>query len=209
MGKLDNGGEGIELQRPDTPQVASSPDAGRVPYIVVERILYSDDPPWSTNADGAGRSLQRISNTGYGNDPTNWVGALPNPQPGNGGTSDSDGDGMPDSWETLHGLIVGVNDAGGDPDRDGMTNLQEYLAGTDPQSAASKLSVTISIAPANAARLQFNAVANISYTLQQRPSLSSGSWLTLQSVPAAPSDRTVIVTNVPGTSTRFYRVTVP
>jgi hypothetical protein len=208
-GKLDNGGERIELQRPDVPQLPPSPDAGLVPYIVVERILYSDNPPWATNADGAGRSLQRVSNTGYGNDPTNWVGAIPTPQPGSAGSSDSDGDGMPDTWEQMHGLVVGVNDAGGDPDQDGMTNLQEYLAGTDPQSAASKLSVAISIASANAARVQFNAAANISYTLQHRTSLSTGSWLTLQSVPAAPSNRTVIITNAPGTSTRFYRVTVP
>ena len=208
-GKLDNGGERIELQRPDAPQLPSGQDAGLVPYIVVERILYSDNPPWTTNADGTSRSLQRVSNTGYGNDPTNWVAAIPTPQPGSAGSADSDGDGMPDAWESMNGLVVGVNDAGGDPDQDGMSNLQEYLAGTNPQSSASKLSMAISIASANTARVQFNAVANVSYTLQHRTSLSTGSWLNLQSIPAAPSDRTVIVTNVPGTSTRFYRVTVP
>ena len=30
-------------------------------------------------------------------------------------------------------LNPGVNDAGGDLDGDGLTNLDEYLAGTDPQ----------------------------------------------------------------------------
>jgi len=207
-GKLDNGGERIELQKPDAPQLPPSPDAGLVPYIVVERILYSDNVPWTTNADGTGRSLQRVSNTGYGNDPTNWVAAIPTPQPGTAGSSDSDGDGMPDAWEQAHGLIVGVNDAGGDPDQDGMTNLQEYLAGTDPQSAASKLSVAISLASPTAARLQFSASANISYTLQHRTSLSTGAWLNLQSLPSAPSNRTVVITNTPG-AMRFYRVTVP
>lgn len=48
--------------------------------------------------------------------------------------ADSDGDGMLDAWEIAHGLIVGLNDAGLDPDSDGLTNLQEYLRSTDPQS---------------------------------------------------------------------------
>jgi hypothetical protein len=47
---------------------------------------------------------------------------------------DSDGDGMPDDWETLHGLSVGVNDANLDLDGDGLTNSEEYKAGTDPQN---------------------------------------------------------------------------
>ena len=47
---------------------------------------------------------------------------------------DSDGDGMPDSWEIAHGLNpTDETDAGLDPDGDGLTNLQEYTLGTDPQ----------------------------------------------------------------------------
>ena len=208
-GKLDNGGEKIELQKPDVPQLPPSSDAGLVPYIVVEAIRYLDTLPWPTNADGAGRSLQRVSNAGYGNDPTNWIGALPNPTPPIAGGGDTDGDGMPDSWEQMHGLIVGVNDAGSDADGDGMTNLQEYLAGTDPQSVASRLTVAISLTPANSARLQFAASSNVSYTLQHRVSVGAGAWLNLQSISSVPSNRTLIITNVPGASTRFYRVTVP
>jgi YD repeat-containing protein len=46
---------------------------------------------------------------------------------------DTSGDGIPDSWESAHGLDPAVNNASGDADGDGYTNLQEYLAGTDPQ----------------------------------------------------------------------------
>ncbi|HTV03708.1 MAG TPA: DUF5719 family protein, partial [Luteitalea sp.] len=44
--------------------------------------------------------------------------------------SDTDGDGMPDEWETRAGLnpssALGADGANGDADNDGLTNLQEY-----------------------------------------------------------------------------------
>ena len=52
------------------------------------------------------------------------------------GESDSDGDGMPDWWEEQYGLDAqDATDAGLDPDADGLTNLEEFAAGTDPFSA--------------------------------------------------------------------------
>lgn len=76
-GRLNNAGDTLELWRPDAPQTASHPDAGFVPQLLVERITYSDLPPWPTNADGFGDSLQRIEVTQYGNDPVNWKTAPP------------------------------------------------------------------------------------------------------------------------------------
>ena len=48
---------------------------------------------------------------------------------------DIDGDGMPDGWEIAHGLNFQVNDAGGDLDADGLTNINEFLHGTRPDQA--------------------------------------------------------------------------
>jgi len=45
---------------------------------------------------------------------------------------DADGDGMHNSWETVNGLNPGLDDAAGDKDGDLITNINEYLAGTNP-----------------------------------------------------------------------------
>jgi len=49
--------------------------------------------------------------------------------------ADSDGDGMPDGWEIVHGLNPNVNDAHADPDGDGLDNLGEFTSGTDPNNS--------------------------------------------------------------------------
>lgn len=52
--------------------------------------------------------------------------------------TDSDGDGMPNRFELIHNLNAYNNtDANDDPDLDGLTNLQEFQNGTDPQSSDS------------------------------------------------------------------------
>ena len=47
--------------------------------------------------------------------------------------ADTDHDGMPDAWEKKAGLDASdVSDAAQDKDKDGYTNIEEYLNGTDP-----------------------------------------------------------------------------
>ena len=49
---------------------------------------------------------------------------------------DADGDGLPNGWEQQYGLdpldANGVNGPNGDPDGDGLNNLQEFLGGGNP-----------------------------------------------------------------------------
>jgi uncharacterized protein (DUF1800 family) len=54
------------------------------------------------------------------------------------GTPDADSDGMPDAWETTHFFnTANHTDALLDADSDGLSNLQEFLTGTNPRDADS------------------------------------------------------------------------
>ena len=104
----------------------------------------------------------------------------------------------------------GVSGPDADPDHDGAGNHQEFLAGTDPRSAASVLRVSLD-AQTNTAILRFLAGSNRAYTLQYRDSLITGSWLDFTNLPPAATNQTVICTDpLPaGLTNRFYRVSAP
>jgi len=59
---------------------------------------------------------------------------------GDNADTDDDNDGMSDVWEIKYVSVLNsvVNDAAGDADKDGFTNLEEFKAGTDPSDANSK-----------------------------------------------------------------------
>lgn len=207
-GRLDNAGESVELTAPDAPQT-TGPDLGLVPYVLVDKVVYSDVAPWPVNADGAGASLQRVSFTAYGNDPVNWVAAAPNA--GTSGVADTDGDGMPDSWEDANGLNKFVNDAALDADLDGFSNLQEYLAGTNPQSAASRLQFDSVTQNGANVQMQFTARADHTYSILYRDAFAVGAWLKLTDVPAEASPRPVVILDAiqPNQPQRFYQIVTP
>ncbi|MCX6858967.1 MAG: lamin tail domain-containing protein [Verrucomicrobia bacterium] len=72
IGQLASGGERLSLVRPDTPQLPPRPDAGFVPYFVVEQLDYKAVAPWPAEAALADRCLARIASTAPAYLPSNW-----------------------------------------------------------------------------------------------------------------------------------------
>jgi hypothetical protein len=128
---------------------------------------------------------------------------------------DSDGDMIPDQWEASNGLNTGANDAGGDLDGDGVSNLSEYIAGTNPQSGQSKFATTISRANSTYS-IGFQTVAGRTYEIEGSTDLTN--WVALftqigsgsfETVPFNVASADFIALVGPAAATRcFFRVKI-
>lgn len=79
-GVLQDNGEQLQLQRPDSPDTEGGVTV--VPYITVDEVRYSSSAPWPVSAAQSGSSLERINPSAYGNDPINWRGRAHGATPG-------------------------------------------------------------------------------------------------------------------------------
>jgi hypothetical protein len=96
---------------------------------------------------------------------------------------DSDADGMPDEWEKLYGFLPNdPADATMDTDLDGLTNAQEYLTGTDPRSAGSRLRISKLEVLREGVKIAFRGIAFRSYQVEGSGSLKSTSWVPVSAV---------------------------
>ena len=122
---------------------------------------------------------------------------------------------MPDTWENANGLNrLDPSDAKLDSDGDGLTNLQEYIAGTDPRSKTSKLQLALVSPPSGTnipTRLAFTAAPNRSYTVQFRTGLDASVWQKLQDIDPVTTARSVEVLDpkAPSKQERYYRLVTP
>jgi subtilisin family serine protease len=125
-------------------------------------------------------------------------------------TVDTDANGLPDWWELQYfGHLTGT-DPNADPDHDGMSNLEEWLAGTNPTNASSCLRlIAIPTNNPNAFVVRWLSVAGKTYWLERSTNLLTGFNSVVQTniAATAPTNTATDTAILPG-NTRFYRVGV-
>lgn len=129
---------------------------------------------------------------------------------------DSDGDGIPDDWMMRYfghatGQAGDKSRAQDDFDSDGMTNLAEYIAGTDPTDSASFFAFTKLVHDGQTSRdaLEWYSASNRTYFVYGSPTLSlnaSNYTLIASNIVSTPPRNSYTNTLMP--SARFYRVQV-
>jgi hypothetical protein len=100
--------------------------------------------------------------------------------------ADGDGDGIPDWWleqyfDHADGQEEDLSRANDDADGDGMTNYEEFLAGTDPTDTDSALTIQITTTAVSQSQvvLSWPAQAGKNYRVQFRDDVAAGDWQNL------------------------------
>jgi hypothetical protein len=181
-GRLDNAGERIAIQAADG--------------SVIKRFQYDNNAPWPSPGDGEARSLVLIDPSSNPNpaEPSRWILSARI-----GGTPGESGAGA----DTFAG------DPFKDTDGDGLSDLYEFAAGSDPENPASRFGPSAAVAP-----FEVNGVKSGYVTLEfrRRPAARGVKFAIeasadLQSWSSADSRLTLVGTreNRDGTVTDTYR----
>jgi hypothetical protein len=122
---------------------------------------------------------------------------------------DSDGDGMDDQWE-LDYFGTLARDATGDYDSDGGTDLNEFLAGTDPTDPTSVFRARIvhSGPAAQTPVITWPAVPGKSYQIQFKNDLNDASWQNFNGNVILLGNQGSAYDLVPAAGQRFYRIVI-
>jgi subtilisin family serine protease len=117
---------------------------------------------------------------------------------------DTDADGIPDWWEITEGLDrTTPADSEFDLDGDGFTNLQEFLAGTDPHDAASAFRI---VDVTSAGAVTFTTVSNKLYRLERASHLASNDWITVTNQLTGTGVPLTVTDPAAGLPAAFYRL---
>ena len=90
---------------------------------------------------------------------------------GIGQVADTDADGLPDYWEIQHFGDLTTTDGSGDQDGDGLSDLDEYLAATDPTSDGSSFVFFSGTPQASTNIIRWASASNRTYTIYHTTNL--------------------------------------
>jgi hypothetical protein len=115
---------------------------------------------------------------------------------------------LPDAWQLQYFGHTGV-DPNDDPDRDGLSNVGEYVAGTSPTDSQSRFAILNVVAdPLGGLRIEWSSVPGKFYTLQKSDDLFSG-FADLQTHIGATAPQNVFRDgSAAGAGPYFYRLRV-
>ncbi len=121
---------------------------------------------------------------------------------------DNDGDTLPDSWERAMFSSTAIATGASDFDRDGLSDLGEYFAGTDPKNRASSLSVASVVRTGENVLLRWPSEPNRFYTVERATDLSAGFSVVSANLAATVPENVLSVPVESGGVASFYRVRV-
>ena len=174
---------------------------------------------WDTDGDGMSDLWERE----HGLDPRSAADrdsdadgdGLLNCQEYNAGTdpnlSDTDGDGLPDGWEVTNGLCAfsasGDQGASGDPDQDGMSNLDEYRQGGNPLVSDRLQFGPCQMHPESGFEMTVLGPPGRNYTIEFSDDLVT--WQTWTNCTSTSTTTRFFDPTAANTTSRFYRVATP
>ena len=125
-----------------------------------------------------------------------------------GDALDRDSDGIPDWWEATYGMnSMSGADAGLDDDLDGVSNADEYWAGTLPNDSGSIFAVNFMAPLESGLILRWSSVSNQIYAIGESTNLVTGGWNSVvTNLTATPPQNSYTGAPPAAANQRFYRI---